>query len=158
MEGIKPVGPAGIPQSVCAWGKANTTFQREPFEGRALQRREPQTQRPGTGQGDGAQGGGPRGDTVGCGQKGLLVTEPFSSACEMLVVTELRPTKRSFYSTRWRGEKKNNKKPTNHTAEVKIFFLIPLPGFSFFPAFFLCLPDPPSLFPPPFCFSFSPLS
>lgn len=37
----------------------------------------------------------------------LLVTEPFSSACEMSVVTELRPTKkRSFYSTWWRGEKK----------------------------------------------------
>lgn len=49
----------------------------------------------------------------------LPVTEPFSSACETSVVTELRPTekkklkkleKRSFYRTWWRGEKKKKEK------------------------------------------------
>lgn len=43
-----------------------------------------------------------------CGTR-LLVTEPFSSACEMSVVTELRPTKKGPFTVRG-GEVKN--KPT----------------------------------------------
>lgn len=35
-------------------------------------------------------------DGFGCMWKRLFVTEPFSSACEMLVVTELRPAKGPF--------------------------------------------------------------
>lgn len=38
----------------------------------------------------------------------LLVTEPFSSACEMSVVTELRPTKKGPFTVRG-GEVKTNK-------------------------------------------------
>lgn len=93
----------------CVHGEKQTPrFNENHLKGERCKGESPKRSAPARGRGTG-RGGGPRGDTVGCGQKGLLVTEPFSSACEMLVVTELRPTKRSFYSTRWRGEKKITK-------------------------------------------------
>lgn len=80
----------------------------------------------------------------------LLLPEPFSSACAMGVVTELGPTQRGPFPVRG-GETQTN------IAEVKVSFLIPRPGFSFFPAFpppppgpSLCS-HPPSVSLSPFC-------
>lgn len=67
----------------------------------------------------------------------LLVPKPFSSACAMWVVTELGRSQRGPFPVSG-GETQTN------IAEVKVSFLIPWPGFSFFPAF-PPLPPGPSL-------------